>query len=85
MDKVMSTRVDESVVHRIHSIAQQLRTTKKAVIENAIRLYAEKVEKENKTDILAQTLGAWRRKETPDQTREKARRAFSRSMRRHQK
>ncbi|MEA2040697.1 MAG: ribbon-helix-helix protein, CopG family [Thermodesulfobacteriota bacterium] len=43
MDKVLSARVDESVLSRISVLARELHTTKKQVIEGAINLYAEKV------------------------------------------
>lgn len=84
MDKIFSARVDESVIRRIGGLARQLKTTKKAVIEGAIRLYAEKVEKENNLDVLELTLGAWNRKESPDKTVRKARKAFRNSMNRYQ-
>ena len=48
MDKILSARVDESVIQRIGSLARQLNTTKKKIIEGAIILYAEKIEKETK-------------------------------------
>ena len=85
MDKIFSARLDESVVRRIGALAQQLETTKKAVIENAIQVYAEKIEAENDFDVLEQTLGAWRRTQPPQKTVEEARQAFRRSMHRYQK
>ena len=84
MDRIFSTRVDESVVRQIGVLAQRLRKTKKAVIEDAVRLYAEKVERETNFDALEQTLGAWRRAESPDSIVEEAREAFRRSMCRYQ-
>ncbi len=85
MDKVLSARVDESTLHRIGNLSRQLGLTKKAVIENAIQLYTEKLEKETSTDILEQTLGAWSRTESPEKTVEKSRHAFRDAMQRHQK
>lgn len=85
MDKILSARVDESVVRRIGALAQQLGTTKKAVIENAILSYAERIEKEKHIDVLEQTLGAWRRTESPVKSVKEAREAFCRSMQRYQK
>ena len=85
MDKIFSARVDESVIRQIGALAQQLGTTKKAVVEGAIRLYAEKVEEGMGFDVLEQTLGAWHRTGSPEQTVKKARQAFRRSMHRHQK
>ena len=42
MDKVISTRVDESVAFEIENLSKSLRIPKKKVIENAIRAYAER-------------------------------------------
>ena len=85
MDKVFSARLDESAIHRISALAQQLGTTKKAVIEHAIEQYAAEIEKMKGFDILEQTSGAWQRRETSEKTVEKTRRAFRRSMDRHQR
>ena len=85
MDKVLSARVDEAVIHRIGTLANELGTTKKAIIEGAVRMYAEKIEKDNKLDVLEQTFGAWRRSESPDKTVKKARKAFQNSVRRYSK
>lgn len=41
MDKVLSARVDETVIRQIGLLARELKTTKKAIIESAIRLYSE--------------------------------------------
>lgn len=80
MDKVLSARVDEAVILRIGALAQQLGTTKKAVIERAVQSLAERVEAERNTGVLEQTLGAWQRDESPDETVERTREAFRDSM-----
>ena len=85
MDKILSARVDESVIRRIGTLANQLGTTKKAIIEGAIRMYAEKIEKENDFDVLEQTLGAWQRSESPDKTIKRTRKEFRDTIHRHQK
>ena len=85
MDKIFSARVDESVIHQIGVLARQLGTTKKSIIEGAIRMYAEKIEGESNIDVLEQTLGAWHRAESTDKTIEKARKVFRNSMHRYQK
>ena len=61
MDKILSTRLDESVVRRINSLAQRLHTSKKKVIETAIEAYASKIDKEQEKDIFRETCGAWHR------------------------
>ena len=84
MDKVFSARVDESTARQIGSLAHRLGTSKKQIIEQAISLYATRVETEEKIDVFDRTSGAWRRKDSPDVILEKARQAFRRSMMRSQ-
>ena len=83
MDKVFSTRLDESVIHRIGMLAQKLGMTKKAIIETAIQTFEEKISATQEIDALAQTSGAWRRTESPQNTVQNARQAFHASMQRH--
>lgn len=45
MDKILSARVDESVVNRIGSLARRLQTSEKKIIESAIERYATQVDK----------------------------------------
>lgn len=85
MDKILSARVDESVIRLIGILAQRQRTTKKAVIESAISAYAKTAEKGSGIDLLEQGFGAWRRRETAEETVEKARKAFRTSMQRRHK
>ena len=85
MDKIFSARLDESIVRRISRLAQKLHTTKKAVIEAAILSYAEKSDLEKGADIWEETLGAWKRDESPEETVKQVRQAFRESMRRYQR
>lgn len=85
MDKILSARVEESVANRINSLARRLRTSKKKVIENAIEAYSSKIDEEQELDVFEETCGIWSRKELPERTIEKSRKAFGNSMRRHQK
>lgn len=85
MDKILSARVDEEIIQKISLIAKELKTTKKSVIENAIKEYADKIGKEGKIDVLELTLGAWSRDETVEETMNPIKNAFKKSMRRHQK
>jgi hypothetical protein len=82
MDKILSVRVDESVIHKIEALAKQMGTTKRAVIEEAVRLYADKVQS-GEADVFERTLGAWSREEPPQRTVATACRAFRGSMGRH--
>ena len=81
MDKVLSTRVDEEIAQTLDGLAVTLRTSKKRIVEDAIRLYSETVKQ--KPDALDQSFGAWRREETPDELRRRMRAAFEDAMHRH--
>lgn len=80
MDKILSARVDDSVIRRIGSLARQLRTSKKRIIEEAIEMYAVKVETDGESDILDQTFGVWQRKEPAAETVRKIRKTFNESQ-----
>jgi len=85
MDRVFSTRMDESVAQHIKMLAAQLHTTNKNIIESAIRLFALQVEKEKKIDVFARTSGAWKRKESVAESIEQAKAVFRDAMSRHQR
>ncbi len=68
MDKIMSARIDEAVIQHIGMLAKRLGTSKKAVLENAIRYYAEKIETEQGFDVLTATFGSWQRDESAAET-----------------
>jgi len=68
MDKIMSTRMDEAVIRHIGMLAKKLGTSKKAVLENAVRCYAEKIEAEQGFDVLTHTFGSWQRDESAAET-----------------
>ena len=83
MDRVLSARVDEDLVGKIGTLARELHTTRKSIIEGAIRMFAEKVERERSVDILDSSCGTWERDEAPQQTLDRARKAFTDSVERH--
>jgi predicted DNA-binding protein len=68
MDKIMSSRIDEAVARQIDALVGQLGTTKKAIIEDAIRHYVKKVEVTQEMDVFETTAGAWKRNESPAET-----------------
>jgi len=85
MDRIISARIDEAVIERIGLLATQLKKSKKAVIEEAIRRYADTIEANQGVDILDQTLGAWQRRESEAQTVAKIRNAFRRGQERYKR
>lgn len=64
MDKIMSTRMDEAVIRHVGMLAKKLGTSKKAVLENAVRYYAQKIQTERGFDVLTHTFGSWQRHES---------------------
>jgi len=85
MDKIMSTRMDETVIQRIGLLAKKLRTSKKAIIENAVRNYADKVEADQGVDVLTQTFGSWQRDESATETVASNKNAMRKSQERHKR
>jgi len=85
MDKVLSARVDESVIKKLNMLSRQMNLTKKAILESAILRYAEQIAAENKIDILDITFSSWKRDESVGDTVNRARKAFQTSMERHQR
>ena len=68
MDKIMSTRMDDAVIRHIGMLAKRLGTSKKAVLENAVRHYAEKIDAEHGIDVFSYTFGSWQRDESAAET-----------------
>ncbi len=81
MDKIFSTRIDEVVLNKISLLAHRLHVSKKKVIEGAIDLYAQQMANEADMDVLAKTSGAWKRKESAQETVARAKNAFRQPMR----
>ena len=84
MDKIFSARLDESIIQRVRLLAQHLHTSKKNIIETAIRFYTKDIEEKEKIDPLEYSFGAWQRRESAGQLTDKIRKAFNQSMKRHQ-
>jgi hypothetical protein len=84
MDRIFSARVDETTIRKIGLLAEKLKTTKKAIIEEAIRSYAEQSETHKILDALEESFGVWKRREQPEETLREVREKFRRSMKRHQ-
>lgn len=84
MGKVFSTRLDEAVLDELNRVARRLGITKRRFLEEAIRLRAGQSGAARNADVWAETLGAWRRRESAPAIIRRARRVFRRSVeRRH--
>lgn len=85
MDKILSARVDESILNKISFLARKLHVSKKKVIEGAVELYAQKLGSEGDMNVFQQTSGIWARTENPQETVSDARTCFRKSFKRYQK
>ncbi|MCI5161947.1 MAG: hypothetical protein D3917_07965, partial [Candidatus Electrothrix sp. AX5] len=70
-------------IRQIGLLARELKTTKKAIIESAVRLYSEQSGLKKKVDVFENTCGSWHRSESSEETVNNARSAFRKSMERH--
>jgi len=85
MDKIMSTRIDEAVIRHIGLLAKMLGTSKKAVLENAVRCYVEKIEAEQGFDVLTHTFGSWQRDESVAETVRTIKKTMRKSQERYKR
>jgi hypothetical protein len=82
MDRILSARIEESVAALLDALARKLGKSKKSILEEALRGYAERAEKGPALDLLDESWGAWKRSEAPSATVRKARRTFRSSLER---
>ena len=80
MDRMISTRIDESLAVLLDSLARALGKPKKKILEEALRRYAESLDQH--PSVLDETCGAWSRSAPAAEVRERIRGEFERSMRR---
>jgi len=85
MDRVMSTRMDESFVPLVDTLVKELHLSKKKVFEMAIQnLWDDLHSGSKKNDIFSQTFGAMAsRAETIDQQIENQKAVFRKGFERH--
>jgi len=84
MQKIFSTRLDEATLNEMERLTRKLGMSKRQFLEEAIQLRAERLNREDEADVWSETLGAWRRSETPTTTIRRVRQAFQRGFeRRH--
>lgn len=83
MDKILSARVDESVIMDLTRLAQKLCASKKKVLETAIRRYVKEVEAKGDEDLLQTSFGAWKRNESAQQICDHARKTMNDNLKRN--
>lgn len=75
MQKLLSTRLDESVLDEMERVTRRLGITKRRFLEEAIHRQAMQLSGQQGSDVWTETLGAWRRREKPEATIRRAREA----------
>jgi len=80
MDRVLSARIDEEVAILLDALSRKQHKSKKRILEEALRGYAERGGDELSLDVLKETWGAWDRRESASATVRKARSAFRTSL-----
>lgn len=85
MDKIMSTRIDEATTQKIAMLAGKLGKSKKAILEEAVRIYAEKIELEQGFDVFSHTFGTWRREEPAGETVRRVKEQMRKSQERYKR
>lgn len=80
MDRVLSARIDEEVAILLDALSRKHHKSKKKILEEALRGYAERGDNESPLDVLTETWGAWDRRESAAATVQKARSAFRGSL-----
>jgi hypothetical protein len=77
--------MDEAVIRYVDMLAKKLGTSKKAVLENAIQCYFEKIEAEQGFDVLSDTFGSWQRDETAAETVQNTKYTMRKSQERYKR
>jgi len=80
MDRVLSARIDEKVAMLLDALSRKQHKSKKRILEEALRGYAERCGDESPLDVLKETWGAWDRRESAAATVREARSAFRSSL-----
>jgi hypothetical protein len=83
MDRIFSTRLDEATLDELERVTRRLGITKRRFLQEAIHLRARQPDAVGGTDVWAETLGAWRRRESVPATMRRIRAEFDRSFQRH--
>lgn len=83
MDKVLSARLDETVVDELNRATKRRGITKKQFLEEAIRAHVGQRKGKTAKDVWGETCGTWRRREPAPATIRRARTAFNATMTRH--
>ena len=67
MDRVVSTRLDDQTLALWRQLAKTMRTSRKAVLKEALRRFAENKFENPQHALLEASFGAWKRTESPEE------------------
>ncbi len=83
MDKVFSTRLDESLIKKLDHFIKSRSITKKSLVERAFRAYLEEAGTNIDMGIIDQSFGIWKRDEKIHVTWNQGRSAFNKGFKRY--
>ncbi len=83
MDKIFSTRINDTIYRKINDLSVKMRASKKSIIEKAINLLGQRFEQDNAQDIFSETCGIWKRDDTPKKILSHTKTVFRESMKRY--
>jgi len=83
MDKVFSTRLDESLIKKIDNFIKSRSITKKSLVERALRAYLEAAGPNIDMGIIDQSFGIWKRDDKIHETWNRGRSAFNIGFKRY--
>ena len=83
MQRMISTRLDETLIDALDRASRKLRIPKRQFIEEAIRARVQEVAGRDGADPWHDTLGAWNRRESATATVRTSRQVFRGAFARH--
>jgi hypothetical protein len=83
MQKIFSTRLEESTIDELTRVTRRLGVSKRQFLEEAIHARAKALGGTSAEDVWTETLGAWQRTESAGATVRRARESFERGFARH--
>ncbi len=83
MDKVFSTRLDESLIKKVDHFIKTRSITKKSLLERALRAYLEEAGSNIDLGLVNQSFGIWKRDEKILETWNQGRSVFNKGFNRY--
>jgi hypothetical protein len=80
MQKIFSTRLEETVIHEMENATRRFGITKKRFLEDAIHRHATELNEKSEVDVWSKSFGAWKRRGKTAETIKGPRHAFRKSL-----